>query len=93
VTTAALFGWRWLLFGFGRGVLHPSHNLVKHVRSVATNEVEDQPRLFSQFTRESTGVDYDGRQRVDMNPGSRKRRIANFLLVAWCVLQGSSEIQ
>jgi hypothetical protein len=55
--------------------------------------VEDQPRLFSQFTRESTGVDYDGRQRVDMNPGSRKRRIANFLLVAWCVLQGSSEIQ
>jgi hypothetical protein len=35
---------------------------------------------------------YDGKQHVYTNPGSRKRKITNFLLVAWCELQGSSYI-
>jgi hypothetical protein len=60
------------------------------VRSVATNEVEDQLDSLTNLPGKVQASTMTADNGVDMNPGSDRRKIANFLLVAWCVLQGSS---
>ena len=61
-------------------------NLVAHVRSVATNEVEDHPDLLSNLTgRECCTKDVDDGPQT-LETGIREvasERSANFLLVAW----------
>ena len=60
--------------------------LVAHVRSVATNEVEDHPDLLSNLTgRECCTKDVDDGPQT-LETGIREvasERSANFLLVAW----------